>query len=207
MLRVENLCHQFGRRLLFERLSLSLEAGQALYLLGANGSGKTTLLGLLGGLITAKAGRIHWQGAAIEELAGRYRSQYLWLGVHSGMKPELTVHENIAVACSLMGDRPPSASSACYATLNLGHLRLKPYAQLSSGERARVRLCPMVHCSRPLWLLDEPAAHLDQEGAGIVDDLLCQHTEAGGIAVCATHRLPKRLAAKSRFLHLCIEAP
>ncbi len=207
MISVENLCCRLGRRILFDRLSFSLEAGQTLFLVGPNGAGKSTLLRLLSGLLPLFSGRVCWEGDEIAELGGLYRQQYLWLTQNSSMRPELTVQENLNYLYSMHGQPPPPPESGIWRTLGLESLRARPAGMLSDGERARAALPLLLDVPRKLWLLDEPTASLDDTVSADVEQMMAAHADRGGVTVCATHRIPDRLSAQTRFLHLSVEEP
>jgi heme exporter protein A len=77
-----------------------------------------------------------------------------------------------------------------------------PARVLSQGQRRRTSLARLQLVSRPLWLLDEPAAALDAAGAATLADTLTAHLARGGIAVIATHQDLPLGAGVSRSLRL-----
>ena len=95
LLQIRDLACIRDDRVLFEHLSLSLDAGQMLLVEGRNGSGKTSLLRILTGLKLADEGDILWNGESIARLTADYYEQVSYVGHHDGVKRELTCLENL----------------------------------------------------------------------------------------------------------------
>src|SRR5271169_1308748 len=94
---VEKLACVRGERRLFEGLSFTVKAGQALALEGANGAGKTSLLRLIAGFLPAAAGTVTLREGATEISEPEERGQYVgWLGHHDALKASFTVNEQLA---------------------------------------------------------------------------------------------------------------
>ena len=183
---VEDLACQRGDRLLFEGLGFALDPGQLLLLTGPNGSGKSSLLRLLAGLGTPAAGRIRWRGRAIDEDAPAHRQRLRFLTHLDGVKPALTVIENLRFWSALMGAPAPRARSAL-AAFDLERIADLPARFLSAGQRRRLALSRLMLMPAALWLLDEPSTSLDGEGTERLLAAITAHRGQGGIAVIATH--------------------
>src|SRR6478609_4498386 len=101
-LTAENLACVRGDKRLFESLSFRVKAGQALAVEGANGAGKTSLLRLLAGFLAPVAGRIVVKTATQESDDAEERGKSVgWLGHQDGLKPQLTVLEQLDFFASL----------------------------------------------------------------------------------------------------------
>src|ERR1700750_2275698 len=109
-LTAEKLACARGERRLFEQLSFQVRAGQALAVEGANGAGKTSLLRLLAGFMSPAAGRVvvRQDGKDSDDAEDRGRLVG-WLGHHDGLKPQLTVAEQLAFYAGLHGRRADAA--------------------------------------------------------------------------------------------------
>jgi heme exporter protein A len=187
-------CHQLtcrrGRNFLFAGVSFALQAGEALWVQGRNGSGKTTLLRSLCGLALPDRGAVHWDGQPILAARAHYHGRLLHIGHADGLKQDLLAWENLA-----QGGQPGAACSRVQAEQALAEFGLKSEAQLpvrllSQGQRKRVALARLLLPARPLWILDEPLAALDQATAAQVSDLLQAHCARGGMLVLTTHQDP-----------------
>lgn len=180
-------CRRGGRRV-FEGLSFSLEAGELLTLTGRNGSGKTTLLRALALLVPADSGAILWQGTEVRDDREGWRGRLGWLGHHEGLKGDLTVAENIAIAERLRGQTIDAARlAAALAAFDLAALAPRSVRTLSAGQRRRAALARVVATQADLWLLDEPLNALDASAQTALRAALAMHLAKGGAAIAATH--------------------
>jgi heme exporter protein A len=169
-----------GGRMLYDGLSFSLTAGDAILVLGANGSGKTSLLRQIAGLLPLDAGSVAFEGGeSISEAAH-------FVGHLSACKDALTVGENLAFWRDLYG-RPRHSVEGALEMLRLSTLKDLPCRVLSAGQKRRLALSRLVAVERPLWLLDEPDAALDSEGRATLIGLINEHRARGGIAIIASH--------------------
>jgi heme exporter protein A len=182
----DKLCAKRGGRILFIGLSFAVEAGEALLVTGPNGAGKTTLLRTIAGFLAPEAGQIRLEGGAPEAAIGE---QCHYVGHANAVKPGLTVAENAAFWGGFLGpgDDPPDHLDAALATFGLEALRDIPAGYLSAGQRRRAGLVRLALARRPIWLLDEPTASLDQAGQEVLAVAVNRHLAAGGLAVAATH--------------------
>jgi len=185
-LSVEGLACRRGDRLLFEGLGFALAPGQLLLLTGPNGSGKSSLLRLLAGLNAPAAGTIRWRGRAIAEDMLAHRQRLRFLTHLDGVKPALTVLENLKFWSALMG-APVSRATSALAAFDLERIADLPARFLSAGQRRRLALSRLALMPAALWLLDEPSTSLDSEGSERLLAAIAAHRAQGGIAVVATH--------------------
>jgi heme exporter protein A len=186
----EKLCARRGGRILFAGLSFAVEAGEALLVTGPNGAGKTTLLRTLAGFLAPETGQIRLEGGAPEATIGE---QCHYVGHANAVKPGLTVAENAAFWGGFLGagDDPPDGLpdrlDAALASFGLEALRDIPAGYLSAGQRRRAGLVRLALAQRPIWLLDEPTASLDQAGQEVLATAANAHLAAGGLVIAATH--------------------
>jgi heme exporter protein A len=181
-----------GGRRLFDGLSFDLAAGRLLLLLGPNGSGKSSLLRALLGLVPLAAGELG-AGPSSGAIEPRELCRLaLYQGHATAAKPEFTALENLGFAAAL--DESTCATAALVAALDrvgLARHRLIEMRRLSQGQKQRLQLARFalaLHSSpRRLWLMDEPSAALDSQGAELLQALLAEHLDSGGAAIVATH--------------------
>lgn len=188
-----------GGRAVFRGVSFELQPGQVLDVRGPNGVGKSTLLRALAGLTGAVHGELRWRTQDRE--AARPRADAMsYQGHKDPIKGVFTARENLTVWAKLARGR--SRVDSALETVGLARLADAPGRLLSAGQRRRLSFARLLAERRPVWLLDEPNAGLDAQGAELVGALLDDHLARGGLAVLASHA---RLPAKTPFQTLVLE--
>ncbi len=175
-------------------VSLRVEAGETVALLGPSGSGKSSLLAVLAGLERAGGGSLmvagqDFMGLSEDALAAARRGRIGVVLQAFHLLPTMTALENVATPLELAGDRDaaPKARHALEA-VGLGH-RMGHYpAQLSGGEQQRVAIARALAPQPALVFADEPTGNLDHTNGDAVADLLfAQVAEAGATLLMVTH--------------------
>ena len=182
-LSVSGLAVTRSGRPVFSKLGFTLDGGEALALTGPNGSGKSTLLRILAGLLPPTAGSIEWTGGHDE---APFSEEAHYLGHRDALKPALTPLEVLTFWQSLLG-QPALSPLDALERVGLGHAVYLPSAYLSAGQRRRLSLARLLVAHRPIWLLDEPTATLDQASETMFGGLVADHLTRGGLAIIATH--------------------
>jgi heme exporter protein A len=175
MLTVSQLSLERYFQPVFQPVDFSLQAGELMMITGANGSGKTTLIRLLAGILTASSGSINNTAASTA-----------YLGHALAIKEDLSALENLRFVIEFNGGSATAIEQALKQA-GLSHVAHQPARTLSAGQRKRCALARLLLVPAQLWLLDEPYSNLDQDGIGLVDQLLIQHVQGGGAAIVATH--------------------
>jgi heme exporter protein A len=177
-----------GERLVLREVSLAVEPGGAMVLLGANGAGKSTLLRVLAGLKRPDGGHVTWDGRDLAEAP----APIAYLGHLDGIKLGLTVRENLRFAGQKLDD--------ALAVMGLEALGDLPARMLSAGQKRRLALARLAFAKGGVWLLDEPTLGLDDASVGRLGAMLAAHRGQGGIVVAATHlTLPLPEASEFRL--------
>ncbi|AGA90152.1 heme ABC exporter, ATP-binding protein CcmA [Thioflavicoccus mobilis 8321] len=189
MLQVVDLACRRGDRRLFSALGFELGPGVLLHVRGRNGSGKTTLLRALCGLLLPEEGEIRWHGEDIRQLGDEYHRDILYFGHLNGIKADLTGLENLRIAATLDGDRV-ATEDLWRALERMGLMGFEdlPTRMLSQGQKKRVALARLVLSSATLWILDEPFTALDKDAVALLQTLIANHVDAGGLAILTTHQ-------------------
>ncbi len=175
-------------------VSLSVEAGSSLAILGASGSGKSTLLGILAGLDTPSSGEVWWFGERIDQLAedarAMRRNGVLGFVFQSfQLLGHLNALENVMLPLELTG--APDAKARAAAMLDqvgmsarAGHFP----KTLSGGEQQRVALARAFVTEPRLIFADEPTGSLDAANGERISDLLFDlRARHGTTVVLVTH--------------------
>ena len=203
---------QFGSTVALSGVSLSLQRGDCLALVGANGSGKTTLLRLLHGLLPATHARgtrlahaLHPEGRAATAAMVFQRPFLLNLPVRWNVLLGLWLHR------VPKAERQTRADQAL-ARVGLASLAARPARSLSGGQQQRLALARAWALKPDILFLDEPTASLDPSAKREVEDLMADFAREGVTLVFSTHNLgqAKRLATRVAYLEagrLVVERP
>jgi tungstate transport system ATP-binding protein len=194
MLSLERVGVRHGAVTALREVSLRIERGDFIALIGANGSGKTTLLQALHGLVAHSGSRVVAPQAAAQVMV--FQRPFML---------RLSVWNNLRVALWLA--RVPAAERGARATealqrAGLLELRDRPARALSGGQQQRLALARAWATRPALLFLDEPTANLDPSAKKEIEALLVDLKAAGMTMVMSTHNLgqAKRLATRVVYL-------
>jgi lipoprotein-releasing system ATP-binding protein len=198
-LPVEQLCKDYPTRSgplhVLRGISLSLEPGQALAVMGPSGSGKSTLLHILGTLDTPTSGSVRLDGkdpfALPERALADFRNNHVgFVFQDHHLLPQCSVLENVLLPTLASGGREQAEPWARELLERVGlsdRLDHRP-AELSGGERQRAAIARALIRRPQLLLADEPTGNLDRRSAEKVGELLLDlHRQEQNILVVVTH--------------------
>ena len=197
LLAVENVTAGYGEGVVLDDVSLALDEGDSLALLGRNGVGKTTLLVTLMGLTRLRSGRLRWRGADLAALPTHRRSRagLGWVPQERFMFPSLTVEEHLTAVA-----RPGRWNVKKVYELfpRLEERRANFGNQLSGGEQQMLAIARALMVNPSLLLLDEPmeglAPIIVQELMNVIRELVAE----GGMAVIVVEQHAKLALALTR---------
>jgi heme exporter protein A len=192
-LKLTEVGRRFGRRVVFQKLSVEAASGQTLVLAGANGSGKSTLMKIIAGLLPPSSGSIELTlgGRTLDTVARR---------AHIGfVAPDLTLYgelngaENIVFFARLRGiDLTRVELISLLERVGLKGRGRDYVGNYSSGMRQRLKYAFALLHHPPILLLDEPTANLDVQGMEIVENVV-KAQKQHGLVVIATNE-PREVA-------------
>ncbi|UWQ53272.1 ABC transporter ATP-binding protein [Leisingera caerulea] len=189
-------------------ISLDVQQGETLGLVGPSGSGKSSLLMLMGGLEQATGGRVGALGADLtamdEDALARFRRNNMGVVFQSfHLIPTMTALENVATPLELAGVKDAfDRAQAELEAVGLGHRAGHFPAQMSGGEQQRVALARALAPRPAILLADEPTGNLDEaNGQAVMDLLFGLRDRYGATLVMVTHA-PELAARCDRVVRL-----
>ncbi len=196
LLRLENVskCYSSGPNcevFPLSSVSLELEQGDRIILLGKSGSGKSTFLNIVGGVDTPTSGKVFFNGRELTslsqtDLADYRRKEVGFIFQSFNLFPTLTVGENVMLPLELIGVRDQKKARELLGAVGLADSWGKFPELLSGGEQQRVAIARALVKNPKIILADEPTGNLDQDtGASILKliDKICLASNAGLIMV------------------------
>jgi phospholipid/cholesterol/gamma-HCH transport system ATP-binding protein len=212
MIEVRNLRKSFGRQPVLDGVTLRVEAGETVVIIGASGGGKSVLLKHIIGLYKPDAGEVLIRGEDIvpmnERMLLRVRHRFGMLFQTAALFDSLTVKENVAFALRREGKwTEKEIEEKVGQTLQMVELAgtedLKP-GELSGGMRKRVGLARAIVYGPEMVLYDEPTTGLDPMVADSIDHLIvrvCECLKVTSIAVTHDMRSARRIGQRILMLH------
>jgi ABC-2 type transport system ATP-binding protein len=180
-------------------LSLALDAGEILAVVGSQGSGKTTLIRALAGLEPIVAGRITFRGQAFHDAV---RAGIVGIVLPQQQFPARLRADEILHLFARLRGLGASRIEPLLATLGLQEVARRRFDKLRPGEQARLRLAAALLSDPALLLLDEPIGDVDRESAHILADAIGEVATAGKAVLVTTWGRPDLLALAHRKLYL-----
>jgi osmoprotectant transport system ATP-binding protein len=208
MIRFVRVTKHYGGRRVIDDISLSIDHGTFVALVGASGAGKTTLLKTINRLIEIDSGAITIDGEAITALplpALRRRIGYVFQGI--GLFPHMSVAENIWLAPRLQGAAPAGRRERVADLLEMvslpDDLADRYPAQLSGGQAQRVGFARALAAGPSIMLMDEPFGALDPVTRSELGQAYrALHDRMGLTSLLVTHDMSEALLLADRIVVL-----
>jgi heme exporter protein A len=190
-IELDNLQRRYGERVALAGVSVRVEEGQTLAVLGGNGAGKTTLLRVLAGLLRPHGGTARVLGAELPRERWKLPAQVGYLGHEPLLYRELSGRENLCYHAKLHGIRD-SRVDEVLAAVGMAERADDPVRDLSKGLVQRLAVARSVLHDPALLLLDEPRANLDPAAAELLEPLIGR--ASGRTRVLVSHDVEGALA-------------
>ena len=175
-------------RVVFQRLSFSVQDGEILYLKGPNGCGKSSLLRIMAGLLQPTEGVLYWNEENISKSVDSFQGDFQYIGHQNAVKGALSVKENLKIWAEIYNLKKNNISiDDALQAFKLDRLANLPARFLSAGQKRRLNLSRLSATDSRLWLLDEPSTSLDDAGSLCLKELINSHLERGNMVIMATH--------------------
>lgn len=202
MLSIKKVSYAYDRESVLDGISLEIESGEIVCLLGESGSGKTTLLRIIAGLETGYQGTVKLNGQRIDNIPIHERG-FGFMFQDFALFPHMNVAENIAFGLKMQRINRQQYQTRVDEVLNLVGLegfQTRDIASLSGGQKQRVALARSLAPQPRLLMLDEPLGSLD---AGLRERLLIELAEIikriGLTAIYVTHDQQEAYAVADRI--------
>ncbi|HYV36043.1 MAG TPA: ABC transporter ATP-binding protein, partial [Gemmataceae bacterium] len=191
-------------------VSLTIEAGEFVSIMGPSGSGKSTLMHLLGALDSPSTGEVYFQNRALHKLSDSElsllrRTRIGFVFQFFNLLPTLTAAENVALPLLLSGQRRSRALKPARVGLEMVGLldRAEHYPdQMSGGEMQRVAIARALIIEPEAVLCDEPTGNLDSANSTSILALLRSLPEAGKRSVVMVTHDAQAAAYGDRIIHI-----
>jgi ABC-type Fe3+/spermidine/putrescine transport system ATPase subunit len=206
MLEIINLNHRYGAVVAVDNVSLSVEPGEFLTILGESGSGKTTILRVIAGLERpTSVDRLAIAGEDVRDLPAAKRN-CTTVFQNYALFPHMSVGENVAYGLSVRG--VPAADARREALKTLDVVRHDADAQLSGGQKQRAALARCLITRPAIMLLDEPLGALDERlRLDMQTELVELRRRLGMTFIYITHSQEEALTMSDRIVlmrHGCV---
>ena len=210
LVELHNVVKRFGANTVLDRVSLSVEAGEIIAVIGRSGSGKSTMLRCINGLEPIQEGRIVFDGETVNDPATNLRKLRQRVGIvfqSYNLFPHLSVERNITLAPRVVKgmEREAARELAAGALARVGLVdKIDAYPdQLSGGQQQRVAIARSLAMKPQLMLFDEITSALDPELTGEVLKVLEKVAGEGMTMMLVTHEMgfARRVATRLIFMH------
>ena len=158
LLNIQEISKQFSGVHVIDHLSLSVQEGEFVSILGPSGSGKSTLFHLIGGILTPDEGSIQLKGVPING----QRGSISYMPQSPSLFPWRTVLQNVLLGQELQGSKDKEIAMKMIQKAGLSAYAHAYPSQLSGGMKQRVSFIRALLCSQPVICLDEPFSALDE---------------------------------------------
>lgn len=213
---LHDITKSFGATRVLEGISLTVQPGETVSIMGPSGSGKSTLLHCMSGVLQPTGGDVQFGDQRLNELNDNARStlrlkSFGFVFQDSQLLPELTALDNIALPLMLNGTSRQSARSTAENLLDqlgLGELADKRPAQVSGGQAQRISIARALSTDPSVIFADEPTGALDQAtGQEVMQLLTAIVSRIGATLIVVTHDpnvaawLDRRIEIRDGIIH------
>ena len=211
VIELRQVSKRFGRLVVLADLSLTVERGRCLVIIGPSGTGKSVLLKHVVGLIAPDAGQVLYDGRRIDQMwPGQLmavRTDFGFLFQMGALFDSMTVADNVAFPLVEHTARSAAdvrdAAEQKLAMVGLAGMGAKMPAQLSGGQRKRVALARAIALDPKVILYDEPTTGLDPIRSDVINELVLKlQRELAVTSVVVTHDMNSAMKVADRIVML-----
>ncbi len=185
VLQIHNLARLWPQSTPWQFCPLQADQGDIVSIQGENGVGKSTWLRVLSGLLPY-SGDVRWAGEQQDLTSESWREKILFVGGEGHYDADSSLKSILAIQLLFMGSSKHSPEEISQKLQLCKHLTT-PWRLLSSGQKKRVMLAPVITSTRALWLLDEPYANLDNSAKTWLSNAMIEQAKKGGVILFTGH--------------------
>ena len=211
LIQIKNLHKRFGPLVVLDGVTLDVEAGECLVIIGASGTGKSVLLKHIVGLLRPDRGEVWFDGKRVDNLFERdfmlVRSRIGFLFQQSALFDSINVADNVAFPLVEHTDKSPEQirelAEHMLIMVGLPGIGAKMPGELSGGMRKRVALARAIALSPEVILYDEPTTGLDPVRADVINQLILKlQRELHATSIVVTHDMHSAFKVADRIVML-----
>ena len=211
LIELRNVSKRFGRLVVLSGVTLNIEQGQSLVIIGASGTGKSVLLKHIVGLLRPDSGEVWFDGKRIDNLRERdlvaVRKQFGFLFQMGALFDSLTVDDNVAFPLVEHTRKPPDEIAKLVkeklSLVGLPEVGKKMPGELSGGQKKRVALARAIALGPRVILYDEPTTGLDPIRSDVINELILMlQRELKVTSIVVTHDMQSAFKVGDRIVML-----
>jgi len=211
VIELRHISKRFGRLVVLDDLSLSVERGKCLVVIGPSGTGKSVMLKHIVGLICPDSGEVWYDGRRIDDLPERQvmalRTEFGFLFQMGALFDSMTVADNVAFPLvehsAMRGAAVRATAEAKLAMVGLQGSGSKMPMEMSGGQRKRVALARAIALGPKVILYDEPTTGLDPIRSDVINELIIKlQRELHVTSVVVTHDMQSAMKVADRIVML-----
>ena len=207
MIEIRNISKSYGPETVLDNVSLTVETGQTISVIGHSGSGKSTLLNCVAGLTSQDMGEITFDGKSLKDRSGKGFNGVAMVFQEHNLFPHLTVMGNMTLApvhvLGMSREDAQEKAEEYLAMVGMWERRNDYPGGLSLGQRQRVAIARSLMMSPEYLLLDEPTSSLDPISEAEVTDVIRELKKQNITIIMVTHRveLAREVSDRIVFMH------
>ena len=206
---VDSLCKDFGKGLVLDHLSVKINRGEVVVIIGPSGSGKSTFLRSLNLLEEPTGGKIFFEGSDITDNSNdinKYRQKIGMVFQHFNLFPHMTILKNMTLGpvklLNMSQDEADALAKGYLERVGLSDKADTYPSQLSGGQKQRIAIVRALCMNPDVMLFDEPTSALDPEMVGEVLEVMRDLASGGMTMLIVTHEMGFAKEVASRVLFI-----
>lgn len=210
LIEVKEIEKSYGNQKVLQKLSLSVEKGEFLSIMGPSGSGKSTLLYCISGVEKFESGSIKIDGVEMNQigekkLAELYRDKIGFVFQNYNLIPYMTIRENIMVPLIIQKEKPDQHEEdfkQIIKLIGLENMEDKKVTNLSGGQQQRVAIARALITNPEIIFADEPTGNLDSENTRITLELFQKLNQTKKTTIVMVTHSPESIYYGTSVIHV-----